>query len=63
MTVEKFSYYWSRSKSIFGNILKQIIQDNFFPEYYHFEDSDVSPSKLVNDLFYTRDINQVDKNY
>ena len=33
---------------------------SFLEEYYHFEDSDVSPSRLVNDLFYTRDINQVD---
>mgnify|MGYP005737382173 FL=1 len=33
---------------------------SFLEEYYHFEDSDVSPSRLVNDLFYSRDINQVD---
>ena len=34
---------------------------SFLKEYFHFEDSDGSPSKLVNDLFYTRDINQVDE--
>ena len=33
---------------------------SFLEQYYHFEDSD-SPSRLVNDLFYTRDINQVDE--
>ena len=33
---------------------------SFLEQYYHFEDSDGSPSRLVNDLFYTRDINQVD---
>ena len=34
---------------------------SFLEQYYHFEDSDGSPSRLVNDLFYTRDINQVDE--
>ena len=34
---------------------------SFLKEYFHFEDSDGSPSKLVNDLFYARDINQVDE--
>ena len=29
-------------------------------EYYHFEDGDDAPSRLVNDLFYSRDITQVD---
>ena len=29
-------------------------------EYYHFEDSDQAPSRLVNDLFYSRDITQTD---
>jgi len=29
-------------------------------EYYHFEDGDTSPSKLVNELFYNRDITQTD---
>ena len=29
-------------------------------EYYHFEDGDDAPSRLVNDLFYNRDITQVD---
>ena len=33
---------------------------SFLKEYYHFEESEQSPSRLVNDLFYTRDINQVD---
>ena len=33
---------------------------SFLEEYFHFEDSDGSPSRLVNDLFYARDINQVD---
>jgi len=31
-------------------------------EYYHFEDGDDAPSRLVNDLFYSRDITQVDIN-
>jgi hypothetical protein len=31
-------------------------------EYYHFEDGDDAPSRLVNDLFYSRDITQVDTN-
>ena len=34
---------------------------SFLKEYFHFEDSDGSPSRLVNDLFYARDINQVDE--
>ena len=34
---------------------------SFLEQYYHFEDSDGSPSRLVNDLFYARDINQVDE--
>ena len=34
---------------------------SFLEQYYHFEDSDGSPSRLVNDLFNTRDINQVDE--
>src|SRR6056300_662050 len=29
-------------------------------EYYHFEDGEDSPSRLVNDLFYNRDITQTD---
>ena len=29
---------------------------SFLKEYFHFEDSDGSPSRLVNDLFYARDI-------
>jgi len=29
-------------------------------EYYHFEDGDDAPSKLVNDLFYNRDVTQAD---
>ena len=31
-------------------------------QYYHFEDSNSSPSKLVNELFKTRDISQTDLN-
>ena len=44
------------------NTLKQIMPKlvSFLEQYYHFEDSDGS-SRLVNDLFYTRDINQVDE--
>ena len=34
---------------------------SFLKEYFHFEDSDGSPSRLANDLFYARDINQVDE--
>lgn len=30
-------------------------------EYYHFEDSSDAPSRLVNDLFYSRDITQTDE--
>lgn len=29
-------------------------------EYYHFEDGDDAPSKLVNELFYNRDVTQAD---
>ena len=29
-------------------------------EYYNFEDSDQSPSRLINELFYSRDITQTD---
>lgn len=29
-------------------------------EYYHFEDTDEAPSKLIHDLFYNRDITQTD---
>ena len=29
-------------------------------EYYHYEDDESSPTKLINDLFYSRDITQTD---
>ena len=54
-----------------GRDVKKVLPDHFkteYPklvsfleEYFHFEDSDGSPSRLVNDLFYARDINQVDE--
>ena len=29
-------------------------------EYYHYQDEDTSPTKLINELFYNRDITQTD---
>ena len=33
---------------------------NLLDQYYEFEDSDASPSRLLNDLFRSRDITQTD---
>lgn len=38
----------------YPNLLK------FLEEYYHFEDGDDAPSRLIHDLFYSRDITQTD---
>ena len=57
---------------VHSSLLVRIFGDKFdfaVPSYQiksswiHFEDSDGSPSRLVNDLFYTREINQVDESF
>jgi len=62
--------YNRRELSLRTSAVKEILPEFFrteYPklitlldEYYHFENSDASPSKLVDELFVTRDITQTD---
>jgi len=62
--------YNRRELSLHTSVVKEILPQFFreeYPklvtlldEYYHFENSDASPSKLIDDLYKTRDITQTD---
>ena len=53
-TIRSRKYYHSSFRESYPKLI------NLLDQYYEFEDSDASPSRLLNDLFRSRDITQTD---